>query len=245
MKKFLIIILAIIVIGGGLVYTQLGSIVKAGFETGGPEVLKVAVNVDDIQISPISGAVDASGIEIGQPKGFGEGNIASLGNFKMKIRPETLLSNHIIIDEMVIAEPLLDVRMLKGKMNFKALQEGLNIPATDNDAPASSEEETTLTIKSLKITAPTLLAKSDGFIKLDENIKLADFTITNLGTDEEGLAPSEIARHVMDTLQPQIAKALVAAGASKNLQKYADDAKGKLEKGIGGLLGKLKKKKDN
>ena len=41
------------------------------------------------------------------------------------------------------------------------------------------------------------------------------------------------------------AKALVAAGASKKLQNLADDARGKLEKGVGGLLNKLKKKKDN
>ena len=246
MKKIILIVFLLIVAGGAYAYTQLGTIVKTGFEVGGPKVLNVAVNVDDVKISPLSGQVKATALSIGQPDGFGDGPLAKLGNFEMKLETETLLSNHIIIDEIVINEPLFDVRMIDGKMNIKALQEGLNIPET---GPAPTEtnpgEEITLTIRSMKVTSPKVLAQSDGLLSIDEDINLADFTITDLGTDEKGLAPSEIARHVMDTLQPQIAKALVAAGASKKLQNLADDARGKLEKGVGGLLNKLKKKKDN
>ncbi|UTW58439.1 hypothetical protein KFE96_16710 [Kordiimonas sp. SCSIO 12603] len=246
MKKFILIVLLLILAGGAYAYTQLGTIVKTGFEVGGPEVLNVSVNVDEIQISPLSGEVQASALALGQPKGFGDGPIAKVGNFEMKLEPETLLTNHIIIDEIVINEPLFDIRMLDGKMNIKALQEGLNIPETGpTTTETASSEEITLTIRSMKVTSPKVLAQSDGLLSIDEDINLADFTITDLGTDEKGLAPAEIARHVMDTLQPQIAKALVAAGASKKLQNLADDARGKLEKGVGGLLNKLKKKKDN
>jgi hypothetical protein len=168
----------------------------------------------------------------------------ALDNFSMKLETGSLFGNHIIIDDMLIDAPLLDVRRQDGETNFQAFQNGLNLPDNTGEAEGSSpEEDITLTIRKLVIRAPRILAKNDGFLKLDEDITLADFTLTNLGTDEEGLAPKEIARHIMDTLQPQITKALITAGASNKVKEIAAGAKGKLEKGFGSLLNKLKKKK--
>ena len=239
MKKILLGLVLLIVAIIGITVSQLDNIVKTGIETAGPEAMQVPVKVADIKLSPLSGKVTVKGLEIGQPKGFGEGAIASVGSFDMKLETNSLMSNHIIIDSINIDAPLLDVRQQKGKNNFQALQDGLNLPATEVDPEA---EEITVTIRKLAVKKPRILAKSDGFMKLDEDLELADFTLTNLGTDEKGLAPSEIARHVMDTLQPQITKALVMAGASGKLQDITKGATDKLEEGLGGLIGKLKKK---
>lgn len=239
MKKILIAIALIVVIGAGIAISQLDSIVKTGIETAGPDTMQVPVKVADIKLSPLSGKVTVKGLEIGQPKGFGDGSIVNIGSFDMKLETNSLLSNHIIIDSITIDAPQFDVRQQGGKNNFTALQEGLNLPATEVDPAA---EEITLTIRKLTVSKPRIMAKSDGLLKLDEDIELADFALTNMGTDEKGLAPSEIARHIMDTLQPQITKALIAAGASGKVKDMANDAKGKLEKGLGGLLNKLKDK---
>lgn len=241
MKKILIILLVILGAAAVIGYTQLGPIVETGIETAGPEALNVDVAVENVSLSPFSGKATIKGLTIGQPDGFGDGPMASLGDFSVKLDTASLLSNHIIIDSLIVDAPLLDVRMIDGKTNFKALQDGLGLPET-TDAPDESEQ-ITLTIRKLEIKQPRLLAKTDGFLKLDEDIMLADFTLSDLGTDDKGLAPKEIARHVMDTLQPQIAKALIAAGASDKIKDLADKAKGKLEEGVGGLLGKLAKKK--
>ncbi|MFC3052438.1 DUF748 domain-containing protein [Kordiimonas pumila] len=240
MKKILIVLLLVILAGGVFLYTKLDSIIKTGIETEGPKTLNVSVDLDGISLSPFSGKINVKGLELGQPNGFGEGAIASIGSFDMKVEPRTLMSNHIIIDSINIGQPVFDVRMQGSKSNIKALQDGLDLPATEPTAP---EDEITLTIRSLVVSNPRILASSDGALKLDEDIKLADFKLTNLGTDEKGLAPREIARHVMDTLQPQITKALIAAGASGKVKDLADGAKDKLEKGLGGLLDKLKKDK--
>lgn len=247
MKKILVTFTLLILVGAVLVVTQLGPIVRTGIETAGPETLHVGVNVGKVDISPLSGDVSVSDLSIGQPEGFGDGPLVELGEFKMKLEPSSLMSNHVIIDTVEIVSPLLDVRHLDGKTNFQALQEGMTLPEMAAGGAASTGEEVTLTIRSLAVKAPRIKAKTDGFISLDEDVELADFTLTDLGTDEKGMAPREIARHVMDTLQPQITKALITAGASSKIQELAKDARGTLEKGIGGLLGKLtdKKKKEN
>lgn len=241
MKKFFLLLLVLIVGGAAYAYYQLDSIVKTGVETTGPDVLKVDVKVDSVSLSPFSGKVGIKGLTIGQPEGFGEGAIASLGAFDLQLQTKTLMSDHIIIDRMYIEAPVLDART-KGKLtNFDALQKGIGYTASEDAAPSS----VTLTIKEMVVKAPEVAVSTEGgLMDVNERIKLADFTLTNLGTDEKGLAPGEIARHVMDVLQPQIAKALITANAPDKLKNIANDARGTLEKGIGGLVGKLKKKSD-
>lgn len=239
MKKISIAIFLTVLVTAVVLYGQLDSIVETGISTGGTEHLSVDVAVDGVSLSPLSGKVSVSNLKIGQPQGFGEGPMLALGEFMMKLETASIFSDHIIIDQLLIDAPLLDVRRQDGKTNFKVFQEGLNLQEDEGD----TSPDITITIRELMVRAPRVLAKNDGFLALDEDITLADFTLTNLGTDEKGLAPKEIARHIMDTLQPQITKALIAAGASNKLKDIAGDAKGKLEQGLGGLLGKLKKKK--
>ncbi len=238
MKKLFFGLVVILVIGVGVAYSQLDSIVKVGVETGGPETLKVPVTVESVSLSPFSGKVAIKGLEVGQPEGYGEGMIASVGSFDMKLKPSSLMSDHIIIESIVIDAPMLDARRIQGKTNFEKLQQ--NVGPSD-DTPS----EITLTIKSMQIRGAQVTVKNEGAINVDQTIKLADFNITDLGTDEKGMAPKEIARHVMSVLQPQITQALIKAGASDKLKDLAKDAEGKLEQGLSGLVGKLKKKKDD
>ncbi|NVJ69738.1 MAG: hypothetical protein HWE08_05255 [Alphaproteobacteria bacterium] len=236
MKKLLLVLLGVVVIVAGVAYTQIDSIVKVGVETGGPKALKVPVKVGSVSLSPFSGKVQVKELEIGQPEGFGEGNIASVASFDMKLEPSTLMSDHIIIDTIVIDTPMLDARRMGGISNFEKLQQAIG---TRDTAPS----EITLTIKNMLVKAPTVAVKNEGTIDVDQTIKLADFTITDLGTDEKGLSPPEIARHVMEVLQPQIAQALIKAGASDKIKDLTKGAEGKLEQGLTGLVDKLKKKK--
>jgi len=242
-KKILIAIFLTVLVLAVVLYSQLDSIVETGIGTGGTERLSVDVSVDNVSLSPFSGKVRVTNLKIGQPKGFGEGPMLALGEFKMKLETPSLFSDHIIIDQLLIDAPLLDVRRQDGKTNFKVFQDGLNLSENELESEDGTASDITVTIRELKVLAPRILAKNDGFLKLDEDIALADFTLTDLGTDEKGLAPKEIARHIMDTLQPQITKALIAAGASNKIKDIAGDAKGKLEQSLGGLLGKMKKKK--
>lgn len=253
MKKILFLLFLILVGGVALAWYQMDTIVKTGVETAGPETLNVPVKLGSVQLSPLSGEVTLTDLEIGQPEGFGEGSIATVGAFDMKVRPRTLFSDHIIIETIVVDAPVIDARRLEGKMNFTALQEGIALPDT-GAAPTgdTAASDITLTIKSMQIKAPKVRVLNDGsgILDVDKTLDLADFAITDLGTDEQGLAPAEIARHVMAVLEPQITQALIQAGASDKIKSLARDAEGTLQQGIGNLIGTLRgkdgeKKDDN
>lgn len=241
MKKLFLGLIVLLLVVGVVAYTQINSIVKTGVETAGPEALDVDVTVGSVSISPLSGRVQITDFAVGQPDGFGDGSLVQLGEFDMKVDTGTLLDDHIIIDEIIIDQPIFDARVIGSQSNFQALQQKL---ATDGGSSEIGGQPITLTIRRLAVRSPQIsVQKEGGLIQVNEDVNLADFTLTDLGTDEAGLAPREIARHVMDTLQPQITKALVAAGAGDTLKGLAKDARGELERQAGNLLNKLRSKR--
>lgn len=241
MKKLFIGLLLIIAIVGVVAYTQMNALVKTGVETAGPQALSVPVTVGGVSISPLSGRVQVTDFAVGQPDGFGEGSLMSLGALDLKVDTNTLLDDHIIVDEIIIDRPMFDARVIGSQSNFQALQQRLAANAGPSEIDG---QPITLTIRRLAVRDPQIsVQKEGGILQVDEDVNLADFTLTDLGTDEEGLAPREIARHIMDTLQPQITRALVAAGAGDTLKGLAKDARGELEKQAGSLLNKLRSKR--
>ena len=237
MKKILGAVVLLAVAAVGIVYFQLGTIIKTGTEEYGPQILHVDVGLDGASVSPLDGSASLKGLRVGQPQGFGEGNIFTLDGFDLMLEPRTLFTDHIIIDSVTVEAPFIDIRMQGKKSNFEALTAGI----ASQEAPAE-ESPITLTIRSLRVLAPTASLTTEGLLKVDEDIKLADFTLTDLGTDEEGLAPKEIARHIMDALEPQIRKAVLKAQTSGRLEDLTKGTVKTLEKGITGLLSKKKKK---
>ena len=241
MKKLFFGLILIVAVIGVIGYTQLNAIVKTGVETAAPEALSVPVKVGSVSISPLSGRVQVTDFSVGQPDGFGEGSMVSLGAFDMKVDTATILDDHIIVDEITIDAPMFDARVIGSQSNFQALQEKLAAGAGPSEIDG---QPITLTIRKLAVRNPQIsVQKEGGLLRVDEDVNLADFTLTDLGTDEQGLAPKEIARHIMDTVQPQITRVLVAAGAGDTLKGIAKDARGTLEKQAGSLLNRLRGKR--
>lgn len=239
MLKFLLGIVVLVGIGAAVLFSQLDSVIKSGVESAGPDFLSVDVSVGNVSISPFSGKIEVTDFAVGQPDGFGDGPMVQLGEFKMKVETGTLMDDHVIVDEIIIDRPMFDARMIGSQSNFQALQEKL---AASAGGDTVGGEEITLTIRRMVVKSPQISVQKDGLLSVDEDIALADFTLSDLGTDEKGLSPKEIARHLMDTLQPQITKALISAGASGKLKDIAKDARGELEEKAGSLLKKLRKK---
>lgn len=241
MKKLFFGLLILVLLVGVVGYTQMNSLVKTGVETAGPEALSVPVTVGSVSISPLSGRLQVKDFAVGQPDGFGEGSMVQLGALDLKVDTNTILDDHIIVDEIIIDKPMFDARVIGSQSNFQALQEKLMAGAGPSEIDG---QPITLTIRRLAVRNPQIsVQKEGGLLQVDEDVNLADFTLTDLGTDEQGLAPREIARHIMDTLQPQITRALVAAGAGDTLKGIAKNARGELEKQAGSLLNKLRSKR--
>lgn len=243
--------------GGYILYTQFGNLISSGAETYGPRVLKVDVGLRDVAINPLTGEATISGFDLGQPAGFGSNKMVSLDQVDIKLDPLSLLTDHIKIDRIVLNRPALAASVKDRKTNFDALIEGLDLPtakAPDGKGetpPITSESEDVpvsdifMSIKHFEVRDPQLAIVVNDVIDVDKSVALESFTLTNLGTDEKGLAPAEIARHIMDFIQPQIRDTMVAAGieglSGQSLNSLKQKVEGKLGANLGGLSNALKK----
>ncbi len=244
MKKIIIglgVVVILIVAGLGFIAIRGEAIIRDLAVEQGTVALKTPVGLDEITISPFSGNVGFSGLTIDQPNGFGKGHIMSLDKFAVAVDMSSIMSKHIKLDAFIVDSPILNAVYKGGKTNFAALKEALG-PVKEDEEPADIRMSiVVLELKNLQVS-----------FKMDEGkpkkVKLADIVLKDLGVDEGGMAPRQIMRHVMDALEPQIAKAAVKIGLKskakdmlkKQMGKDYDKTKSKLK----GLLSGLKKKKD-
>lgn len=242
MGRVLIALLVTLVVIVGIAYSQLNSVIPSATEEYGPQALKVDVTLDKADLAIFSGSAKLSNFALGQPEGYGEGNMFSLQSIAMALEIDSLLSNHVIIDDIQIDRPAIEAILVGEKSNFEAFVANLDQADTDtSDTPA---EDFTMTIRKLTVTEPSMRVVKDGALAIDETIKLASFELTDLGTDEKGLTPQEITRHIMDFLYPQVAKVMVEQGlqskindlAGGNLKDVAAGLKEKTGDSVGGLI---------
>lgn len=254
--RILIGLVVLFVAGLAFLYFRFDSIVTSGVRTYGPQVMTVDVDLASVRFNPLNGEAALTGLTLGQPKGYGDGDMAALGAFEIKLDPWSVTSEHIFIDRIYLERPLLDARLIDGKSNFDALLEQLGGAPAENAGGETEDSGTAagpvMTIRQLEIVEPQLrLSASGGPLDVDEAITLASFTLSDLGTDEKGLAPREVARHILAAVKPQVTKALVEIGLREAAGGLAKGGADELKKKAGGLLGglgdKLKNplKKDN
>jgi hypothetical protein len=250
MKKGLYAIgaLLVIIIGVGLFVKIKGvDLIKSAASTSGREMLGAKVSLDDISLGLLDGTASISGLSIGQPEGFGDDQSFTVETFYIKLEPMSLFGDHIKMDSILIDNPVLTLVLIGTDTNFTKLQTNLDLPADETEAGAVK-----MSIKQLHLNKTQLKIRSD---KLgDKQVTLADVHLTNIGIDENGVAPSEVLRLSLDALRPQIAKALVKLGIKNKLSKELESQVGdklkditapvadKLKKGIGDFLKKKKPK---
>mgnify|MGYP002631807627 CR=1 FL=1 len=250
MKKFLIVIVAIliVVIGAGAVLKSKGTgILKNAAETNGSDLLGAQISLGDIALDIFKGHVAISDLAIGQPTGFGQGKSFQINNFSIDLEPLSLFKGHAKIDSIVIDKPQLNLVMIGKENNFSKLQS--NLESLISDEPSSSDMK--LSIKDLHLNATHLSIKSDKYG--EKEVTLADVHLENIGIDEKGVSPNEVVRLTLETLKPQIAKALIELGIKDKLGAEVDKQIGEqlkdlpapladtLKSGIGGLFKKKKK----
>jgi AsmA family len=108
LKKLMIlagVLLLLMIIGVVILVAKIDSLVKSGVEAVGPQVLKVDVKIEDVQISLLGGRAGLKGFVIGNPEGFKTPSCMSLDEVALEINYGSLLSDVISVPEIVIRKP--------------------------------------------------------------------------------------------------------------------------------------------
>ncbi len=216
-----------------VVTLMMGRIVKAGVNTYGPQITGTEVELADAEVSLFSGSATLTGLRVGNPEGWGEGDMATLGKIHLDLDPWSLLSDTIVIEDLDIEEPVFRYEMQGDTSNVEVLLGAVNQAlgaVSGNDSPAPEPEA----VPEVD-TAETLIAVGHfGLRGANINVKAAgrtvdatmpDIEMNNLGTPEQGLTPTDLTL----TLSKKVLSEIATAAAKAMVQN-------KIEESIGGKI---------
>ena len=230
-----VIVIILLICGGALWFLAGGSLnefVKAQIEQQGKTVTEQTVTVANVDLKLTQGAGTISGFILPNPPGYKAANIFSLGEITLDINVESLVSEPIIIDAIVIKNPEAFVEVTEsGQANVKELLDIINknIPASTSDASEPAEQSTRpeprIAVKKLVLAGTALTVDLTGLGNKAHQVTLPDITVANIG-GEQGLPASQLGQVIMKEMLSNLWQ------HTKKVQteKLKDKAKDKLKK---------------
>lgn len=250
MKKVLIgVVVVLVIIGGGIAYVFLnaGDIVKQVVEEVGSEATKADVTLSSVDLSIQSGEAALNGFQLGNPQGFKTPKAMSFGLVSVKIDTNTVTSDVIVINEVVIAKPEITYEFANNGSNFDAIQKNVDAYAKSMGAGGGKSDESAKSQGEKKVIIHNLYIRDGkvGGSALGQTIDvpLPDIHIKDIGKATNGALASDVAKSVLGAINRSVGKAVAsigldklmdkAKGATKMLEGGADGAKKMLEGGGG------------
>jgi hypothetical protein len=220
----------------------LGSIVKAGVNKFGPVMTQTKVELASASISPLSGSGTLSGLVVGNPKGWSEANLMSLGRVSVSLEPMSLFKDHIVINEIIVEQPefLYETKLVAS--NVSDLLKNIEAAMGGNKAAEPQKDG-----KPVKMVIKRFVLR-DGKVTLGVGaaalpLPMPPIEITDIGTKEGGVTPAGVVFAVMRSVTTSIVTATTQAlsKVSGTTGAAAAESAKQVGEAIKGLFGGSKK----
>jgi len=242
MKKLVAIVLVLAVVAYVGLTIFLGSVVKAGVNSFGPRITQTKVGLASASLSPLTGSGTLSGLAVGNPKGWSDGNAFSLGKVHLSMQPWSLFGDHIVINEIIIEQPVFNYETKFVSSNIKDLLKNIDsFSGGGNQEPATkSGKPIKFVVKKFRMTG-AMASLGVGAAALP--VPLPPISLDDVGVAEGGITPDQLAgvmmKNVLGGIVAGTAQALTQVGGTAGaagLEKTKEAAK-KAGEGLKKLLG--------
>lgn len=244
MKKILIGIAALLIVGAIALYLLVGNldkILKGAIEGAGSELLGVPVTVESVELDLKSGMGQISGITIANPVGYKAANAFRMDMIRLGLDLSSLRKQPIVIRELNIQSPTVDLEVNEqGGSNMQTLLDNIKQNSAKTDEKAAeeqpSQEETgtkepvKLSFTKLAITGVTV----NGVVPGQEptQVVLPDIIKENVG-GTEGLTPAQVGGAIIGDIAAQSLQAVVEKKLSEKMEEAAQGLFNDLKKKLG------------
>src|SRR5205807_2960899 len=104
MKKLIVrmvlVLVVLLIVAVGVSIYFLGSIVKKGVETVGPQITKTEIRLDSATLSLLSGSGKLNGLFVGNPQGFKTESAIKVGSVRVAVAPASVFSDKVHVKEL-------------------------------------------------------------------------------------------------------------------------------------------------
>ena len=243
MKKLLIILgslFTLLVIGIFVISFFLGPIITKGVNTFGPKITGTKVTLDHVSVSPLTGSFTMSGLFVGNPEGWKGDKAFYMGKVHVSVAPLSVLGDHIIVKEVLIDGPEFVYETNVVNSNIKDLLK--NIEKATGGGTADKPTETSPTTKSgkpIKFEVKSFRLQNAkvtlGVGAAAATLPMPPITLTDLGTQEGGITPDQLAGKIITNILGGIVSAVTHSVGQ--IGSGATDAASGAIKGIKNLFG--------
>ena len=245
-RKLIFGVVGLVVLAIAIVYFNQSFAFKKLIEKGGPRLTGTPVLVDDAAISVLSGTGSASNLRIGNPEGFSQNDAIVVEQLDLKMKPMSLFTKKIVIEELVIENPQVAYEVGLSGVNIRRLRKNMSgeekgtlgsilddlVKSKDEQkkppiAPAEElpAREREVQIDTLIIRGGTIGLRSEMLNAGGAKITVPDIRIDNF-TSGEGIRIRQVSKLVLATV------------IDTSLRAVANNPEA-LGKGAGGLLDAL------
>ncbi len=262
MKKAIGIVLVsfavLTIIGIIAVNMFFNSAIKKGIETFGPKVTQTSVSLDSVNISPLSGYGEIHGLVIGNADGFNTPSAFSLDKVIVHVDLKSLMTDKIIIKEILIDGPEVTYEMALTGSNLDQLKKNVEsltaAGSSGQDRKTEKKHEVEPSGEGKKIQIDSFVFEN-ATVNLSAKIlqgavvpiSLPKIHLTDIGKESDGSSISEILDEVFGSIFTGITDTVKTSGKlggtiGDSASMVSDAAKDGASKVIGGVKGLFKKK---
>jgi len=232
MKRYLVIgsttVLVLIAVVVGLVFyvwSSLDSLIQEAVETYGSEVTQAEVKLDGVDLDLGNGRAALRGLKVGNPAGFETPSAFRLGAVTVKVDTNTVNEDPVVISEIVVDKPEVTYELSATGNNIDALQKNVEsyIKAKGLGGDGASGEKAgddqgpKIVIKDLYVRGGVVNVSATILKGKSMSAPLPEIHLTDIGKDEGGATPGEIAEKVLSALTSAAGKAAGGLGIGKTL----------------------------
>jgi len=240
----IILILILLAVGIG----QLDRIVKEAVETVAPQFTQSDVTLGGVDISLTDGKGTLSDLAVSNPAGFNTPMAFELSNISVQLNVDSLTTNTIIVESVVIDAPRVTYESGKQGSNLDVLQRNIAKSTDGDSAPSQESSDSQATESQAKIIIRDLVV-SNGAISYN-NALLGDSTIyvplpkihlTGIGEKSNGATVGEVIKLILTEINSSSIKAVTNSNVINDMGNKAKEAISEQTDTLKGLFDKLKK----
>jgi hypothetical protein len=225
----------------------LGTVVKTAIEQVGPPLTKTTVKLESVEISLLRGLVQINGLEIGNPSGYKAPTAMKLGTARIRMHVLSVLSNTIVVDEILVEAPEITVEGLLSRNNLTAIQDNV-LSAIPKGSPEASKTAADTTAKPAASPGKKILIRSftfkDGKVaahvdtgivgEKDLSLVLPAIHLTDIGKETGGATPEQAVSAVFSAITRGTTGAVT--DSFKKVGETGKEAASKITEGVKGLF---------
>ncbi len=252
LKIFIGIVLAAVIGVFCVVLFWAGPALKKTIESLGPEITGAPVEVGSLYIYPLTGSITANHLRLGNPEGFSSPDAIVIDHLKIRIDMKTVMSDTIVIKEVVLEGPDFTYERKLTTDNISAIRKNIRSHFKQGQSEQPTPKPAAPKAASNRKVVIEHLILRDGWVNAELSqiggisVRLPDMERNDIGKKGSGMGLDTAFDQILAILDDAIVEVITSAGkASGSILKDAGDAAKDLGdtasdalKGLGNLLKK-------